>query len=54
MAQEARKPVFALNSADGAIGSHAAAARSAYDDFKDLASRICNRVFAKQSPTTPY
>ncbi len=50
MAQEAHKPVFNLNSADGAIGSHAAAARAAYDDFKSLAERICEHVFAVPLP----
>lgn len=40
MAQEARKPVFNLNSADGAIGSHAAAARAAFEDFRLLSDRI--------------
>lgn len=45
MAQESRKPVFNLNSADGAIGSHAAAARAAYSDFKELTDRICDQVF---------
>ena len=37
MAQEARKPIFKLRAADGALGSHAAAASAAYDDFKALA-----------------
>ena len=37
MAQEARKPIFKLTAADGALGSHAAAAASAYDDFEALA-----------------
>lgn len=40
MAQEARKPLFSLKSADGAIGTHAAAVRSAYGDFEDLARKI--------------
>ena len=40
MAQEARKPVFRLTTADGAIGSHAAAVSNAYRDFKDLANLI--------------
>lgn len=40
MAQEARKPVFKLTSADGAIGAHSAAVMDAYDDFKTLAQRI--------------
>ncbi len=40
MAQEARKPVFALTSADGAIGTHASAVQDAYLDFKTLAQKI--------------
>lgn len=40
MAQEARKPIFTLTPADGAIGSHAAAVQSAYSDFKLLAQKI--------------
>lgn len=44
MAQEARKPIFNLSPADGAIGSHAAAAADAYDDFKRLAEKIVKRI----------
>ena len=44
MAQEAHKPIFALRSADGAIGSHAAAVGKAYEDFRELAKRIADRV----------
>ena len=44
MAQEARKPIFHLTTADGAIGSHAAAARDAYTDFKILAEKITARI----------
>ena len=40
MAQEVRKPIFKLNSADGAIGSHAQAVRDAWGDFKALAVAI--------------
>ncbi|MBU4318053.1 MAG: AAA family ATPase [Proteobacteria bacterium] len=40
MAMEARKPIFRLTPADGAIGSHAAAVQDAYSDFKDLAKKI--------------
>ncbi|MGH3870302.1 MAG: ParA family protein [Pseudonocardiaceae bacterium] len=40
LAQEARKPMFALKPADGAFGGHAQAAQRAYDDFRDLAIRI--------------
>lgn len=44
MAQESRKPIFELTSADGAIGSHAAAVTDARRDFKDLATKITNRA----------
>lgn len=40
MAMEARKPIFFLKSADGAIGAHSEAVRSCYADFNKLASRI--------------
>ncbi len=44
MAQEARKPIFHLTAADGAIGSHAAAANDARRDFRDLAQKIVQRI----------
>lgn len=40
LAQEARKPIFALRPADGAIGSHQRAVEIAYDEFFTLAERI--------------
>lgn len=40
MAMEARKPIFFLKSADGAIGAHTEAVRSCYTDFNKLASKI--------------
>lgn len=40
MAMEARKPIFFLKSADGAIGAHIEAVRKCYVDFQELASRI--------------
>jgi chromosome partitioning protein len=40
MAQEARKPMFALKPADGAIGGHAAAVQDCYHAFRQLAERI--------------
>ncbi|SBT06039.1 Cobyrinic acid ac-diamide synthase [Candidatus Accumulibacter aalborgensis] len=40
MAMEARKPIFFLKSADGAIGAHIEAVRSCYRDFEKLAARI--------------
>jgi cellulose biosynthesis protein BcsQ len=48
MAIQARKPVFALKPADGAIGAHGAAVRSAGEDFGLLADIIRLRV-AEQS-----
>lgn len=42
MAMETRKPIFLLKPADGAIGSHFGAARSAYNDFKSLSEKILN------------
>jgi hypothetical protein len=44
MGQEARKPIFHLTSADGAIGSHAQAAHEAYSDFKALAEKLMERM----------
>ncbi len=44
LAQEARKPMFHLRPADGAIGSHMQAVQSAYDDFRNLALRVEERV----------
>ena len=44
MAQEARKPIFELTSADGAIGAHAAAVFDAFDDFRTLAKSIHRRI----------
>ena len=44
MAQEARKPIFNLTTADGAIGSHAAATRDAYTDFQALARRVSDNI----------
>jgi chromosome partitioning protein len=48
MAQEARKPIFKLTPADGAIGSHAYAVRDAYADFKRLAEAIMRAIEARR------
>jgi chromosome partitioning protein len=40
IAQEARKPIFSLKTADGVSGSQLATVRAAYDDFRALALRI--------------
>lgn len=44
MAQEHRKPIFNLTSADGAIGSHANAVQEAKKDFTKLAKRIAEQM----------
>ncbi len=46
MAQEARKPMFMLKPADGAIGGHQAAVQSCYRDFQALAAEIKERIAA--------
>jgi cellulose biosynthesis protein BcsQ len=51
MAQEARKPVFHLKAADGAIGAHLAAVQDAYKDFRRLARKIAGRI-SLALPTT--
>ncbi len=43
LAQEARKPMFALKPADGAIGGHARAVQDCYRDFRTLARTIAER-----------
>ena len=40
MAQEARKPMFHLKAADGALGGHIYAVQDCYEDFKALATSI--------------
>lgn len=47
MAQEHRKPIFNLTSADGAIGAHANAVQDAKRDFKQLAIRIAAQMELK-------
>ncbi|WP_419942043.1 ParA family protein [Candidatus Palauibacter sp.] len=50
LAQEARKPMFALKSADGAIGGHAAAVQDCYRDFQALAETVAKRAGIEISP----
>jgi chromosome partitioning protein len=40
LAQEARKPMFFLKPADGALGAHTSAVSDAYGDFKSVAIKI--------------
>ena len=44
MAHDARKPMFFLKPADGAIGSHFDAAKRAKDDFRELARGIAEAI----------
>ena len=44
MAQEARKPVFLLRSADGAIGAHQQAVQASYQHFQTLARQLLRRI----------
>ena len=44
MAQEARKPMFLLKPADGAIGGHQGAVSDCYNDFRILAKLIGQKI----------
>lgn len=44
LGQNARKPIFQLSVADGAIGSHAAASLESFDDFSKLAKEVLRRA----------
>jgi cellulose biosynthesis protein BcsQ len=44
MAMEVKKPIFLLKPADGAIGAHLGAVKSAYYDFKILTEDILSRI----------
>lgn len=48
MSMEKRKPIFLLKPADGAIGAHLGAVRSAYADFKLLTERIISSILEQQ------
>ncbi len=48
LAEDARKPIFKLTPADGAIGAHAAAVSKCYTDFKNLAEEILKRTTETQ------
>ncbi|MFH0982694.1 MAG: AAA family ATPase [Planctomycetota bacterium] len=44
LAQDARKPMFHLKPADGAIGAHLQAVQEAYGHFRQLAEKIAERT----------
>ena len=47
LAQEARKPMFFLKPADGALGAHTYAVTEAYKDFKNVAVKIAKNAGVK-------
>ncbi len=47
LAQEARKPMFSLTAADGAVGGHVQAVRRCHEDFRRLALRIAGQIGLK-------
>lgn len=51
MGQEARRPVFLLRAADGAVGSHAAAVQTAYRDFEAFTTKLLGRVMDADAPS---
>ena len=44
LGQEARKPIFSLTPADGAMGAHSVAANAAYRDFEELSRELLRRM----------
>ena len=48
MAMEARKPLFLLRSADGAIGAHSYAVQEAYKDYQALAQKTLDCIEVRQ------
>ena len=52
LAQEARKPMFFLKPADGALGAHTYAVAEAYKDFRTVAEKIAKKARIKAKP--PY
>lgn len=51
LGQNARKPIFNLTPADGAIGSHAASAKRAYEEFHNLSREIIARASPDEENT---
>jgi cellulose biosynthesis protein BcsQ len=53
MSQDARKPMFDLTYADGAIGSHAQLVQTCANEFKNLAQRIAEACSLELPHLTP-
>ncbi len=54
MAQDARKPMFDLTPADGAIGSHAQLVRTCAKEFRDLANRVAETCQLEKGRSTAF
>lgn len=54
MAQTARKPIFKLTAADGAIGSHSYAAQQVGKEFRQLAQKVLDRVTGDGAPAAQH
>ena len=52
LAQEARKPMFALRTADGAIGGHANAVQACYRDFRGARPQDCRAMRHRRAVTS--
>jgi cellulose biosynthesis protein BcsQ len=50
MAQDARKPMFHLTAADGAIGGHSGAVQDSKRQFGELAKEILERISVRERP----
>ena len=53
LAQEARKPIFNLTTADGVSGSHFTAAKRTFGDFEGLARNLAEKIGLKLHDRTP-
>jgi cellulose biosynthesis protein BcsQ len=49
LAMEARKPMFSLKVADGAIGAHQRNVVQCYEDFQGLTTELCSRIGIKKN-----
>jgi chromosome partitioning protein len=56
LAHDARKPMFLLNSSDGAIGGHVKAVNACFQDFQNLALRIAKacKIAVDESPSNLF
>ncbi len=53
LARDARKPIFSPSAGDGALGSHAVAARDAFRDYRTLVENLLLRTHAASAAAEP-